>query len=396
MIQKIRNNSIEVKIFRVGNETVIFGYFCFVVFPVQNLSLTPDKQEMPLIAKQLLLSGEVKYRRARGSSIAAIARSLRISWAYCKKLLLLNPAQSTTPKARRVAKHLLQRRANVRRLALQVKVANHATYPVYPSASVIGKKIGVSKSTVLRDLHRNGLVSRVRKCHSCMEPRVRAKRVAFAKEWLRRPLRDLKDLVFTDEHVCNLNDNSARSQWVQLGQTPCLRERKSARNATPVLVWGAVGWNYRKLIVLHNKKRRYRRGRPNRGEIREAWEGPYRLTSEKYIRDVLCVIRQDFQGGRILQQDGARSHVSQTSMKWLRRQRVPVVENWPPYSPHLSPVENCWALLNRYIADQHPRDVDSLIAAARTGWNQIPQETINRMILSFRGRLEETVRRRGL
>ena len=346
--------------------------------------------------KNWLVAGEIKYRHRRGTSIACIARSLNISWTRCNNLLQWDPDAAVQQRTPRPPLNRIQkRRQQVMKLAQTITTTNNLPHPEFASANKIAQKLGVSRSTVIRDLKASGFVCRVRHCHSSMDPTVKAKRVAFAKAWLRKPQRSFNEIVFSDEHVITLNDNSSRTQWIRRGGKTCGRERKNPRNASPVLVWGAVGVKYRKLIILHNNKTKYRRGRPKRGEVRAPWEGPYRLTSEKYIRDVLKPVHRELRG-RIFQQDGARPHVGKVTMGWIRRNRVNVVENWPPYSPQLSPVENCWSLLDRGISERHPTDTNSLIRAAQEAWAAIPENVIDSTVLSFRSRLQRSVASNGL
>ena len=41
----------------------------------------------------------------------------------------------------------------------------------------------------------------------------------------------------------------------------------------------------------------------------------------------------------VFQQDGARAHISAVSRAWLNENIPNYIENWPPNSPDLSPIE---------------------------------------------------------
>ena len=42
----------------------------------------------------------------------------------------------------------------------------------------------------------------------------------------------------------------------------------------------------------------------------------------------------------IFMQDNARVHTARLSMAWLEENEVEVLEDWPPYSPDLNPIEH--------------------------------------------------------
>lgn len=348
--------------------------------------------------KRGALQAIAKWKRSKGCSIANIARALKISWTYAKKLLSDAPS---TRKERAVSSRVALRRVQVRKMALKIRRVRHPTRgmlkePQYPSAISIARVLGVSKSTVVRDLRACNLVCRVRKTMCSLDPKVASKRLLFANDWLRKSDCTLKKIVFSDEHVVTLNDSGKRTQWIRRGtKKTCPRERKSQRNASPIMVWGAIGHNYKKLIVLHTIKRKYPRGRPRSGEPPRIPYEPYRLTATKYQNHVLALIQSSLRS-RIFQQDGARPHISGETIQWLRRHHIQLMDSWPPYSPHLSPVENMWPLLNAGITERRPYNEETLIQAAHDAWEAIPQSVVNAAVLSFRRRLEETQANDGL
>jgi hypothetical protein len=54
-----------------------------------------------------------------------------------------------------------------------------------------------------------------------------------------------------------------------------------------------------------------------------------------------------------------------------------------------------WGILKKYIKGKHPTNLAELEANAIEGWNNISRETINKLVLSFRARLELVLLQRG-
>jgi transposase len=64
---------------------------------------------------------------------------------------------------------------------------------------------------------------------------------------------------------------------------------------------------------------------------------------------------------------------------WHRSLKVPkniTVVHLPPYSPELNPQENVWEFLkNTYLSNKVYRDLDHVIDACCSAWNQMTSET---------------------
>ncbi len=76
------------------------------------------------------------------------------------------------------------------------------------------------------------------------------------------------------------------------------------------------------------------------------------------------------------------------------------VVKWPPYSPDLNPIENVWKLLKEGIHKLHPdlgtlpKNQDSLfrlINAAIEVWEELPEEVLQRLVMSMRRRMQAVI-----
>ena len=73
-------------------------------------------------------------------------------------------------------------------------------------------------------------------------------------------------------------------------------------------------------------------------------------------------------------------------------------DEWPPSSPDLNPLDyHVWvAMLERYKTfHPKPKNIDELKKVLQLIWNQLPQDSINKAILSFTKRLRACVKARG-
>ena len=114
------------------------------------------------------------------------------------------------------------------------------------------------------------------------------------------------------------------------------------------------------------------------------------MTAQRYVELILRPVVVPFihQHNVTFQQDNARAHVARLSIAFLQQNNVDVLR-WPPYSPDLSPVEHIWDILDSRVRrlPQAPTTLQALREALIQEWNAIPQEQIDRLILSMTRRV---------
>ena len=116
----------------------------------------------------------------------------------------------------------------------------------------------------------------------------------------------------------------------------------------------------------------------------------------KLIEDCNNLAPNDF----IFQQDGAPAHTSRLAQDWLEQHSPDFIkkDEWPPNSPDLNPLDfHIWgAMLEKYQAHKpKPKNKAELKTVLQEIWDDLPQEPIDRAILSFRSRLLACIRAQG-
>lgn len=269
------------------------------------------------------------------------------------------------------------RRAIVKTLAGKTKVNNNRVNPEFGSLAAIRAElhstygIDVTRQTVHTDLRALGFVCRIRPRVPCTDLADYRRRLNFVRSIIARSISG-RDIIFSDEKLFTTNDFCGRSMWIAPGTTPLARE--NARWPVKLMVWGAIGHNFRALQVLRN-----------RHNDREG----FRLTTDTYIRRVLQIHIPAIRAtGKSFMQDGAACHTAGRTLNYLDKKGISLLGDWPARSPDLNPIERLWAILQVRVSRHHPRTIDDLHAAVVLEWNRLNTTTINGVVDDFDVRVQ--------
>ena len=100
--------------------------------------------------------------------------------------------------------------------------------------------------------------------------------------------------------------------------------------------------------------------------------------------------------GFLLVQDNARPHVARVCRQFLDDEGIDAID-WPSRSPDLNPIEHLWDVMYRCIRRRQvpPQTVQELTDALIQVWEEIPQDTIRRLIRSMPRCCRECIQARG-
>ena len=229
----------------------------------------------------------------------------------------------------------------------------------------------ISHDTVTRRLHKYGF--------SFLKPRVvqhltddqKKVRYNFCLRMLDTSEQIFPYIIFTDEsRFCNSPDNYMC--WRKKNDFTESATVQKAKKSLSLMVWGGIGYNFKSQLYFHNG--------PVRGqEYREC------LKETNFFNQA---DEQFGKGGYIFQQDGATCHTREDIIQFINQQSR-MLHGWPPNSPDLSPIEMVWAYMKKKQCSlPQPKNKEELISQIQQLWDEIPQESINKLILSFKYRLE--------
>jgi transposase len=244
---------------------------------------------------------------------------------------------------------------------------------------------------VQRDLKATGGMVRVRLFVPCADAHVVKKRKDFARYWASQPVSRVSLIVFSDEHMVSVNDFSCRTMYLWDKSDLLFRLRMRDQNVPRVHIWGAIGVGFRGPLVIFPRTEPAED--PSHGKPAEK---AFRVTADAYSRRCLTVLNRE-RGirHRIFMQDNARIHTAKSTQRKLDDMGWNLMQNWPPYSPDLNPIENLWAVLNRRVSELRPKSQEDLEEAVRKVWNTFPQAEIDNFCLSFVNKIKNCVKNNG-
>lgn len=262
--------------------------------------------------------------------------------------------------------------------------------PLYPTAPRIARRyleetgISMHATTCIRLLALAGKRSFVRPRHPNLQNR--DARYHFARRWFRRPA---QRVVFSDEHYISTNDNTNRRMYASSRDEVLPRERQRRQNIPNFQIWAAVGVGFKSDLIFFPKYN---------PEDDAGKKGGYRLTAVRYVRRCLSRVAEYLATHDVVfMQDGARAHTARSTLAYLERKGIEVMEGYPSHSPDLNPIESIWALLDRMIAERLTEQTDeALVAAAKSAWAEMDQGVIDAHVLSFKSKCAALVRSGGL
>ena len=205
-----------------------------------------------------------------------------------------------------------------------------------------------------------------------LDPDQQMLRMHFAGEMLDLYSDMLECIIFSDEsRFCNRPDNL--KIWKKKGDAcDSFSTIEYSKVIIKTMAWGAIGLNFKSKLYFHRKG----------------------VNGTAYIHclnhtNIFSSLDEQFGNGNYLfQQDGATCHHTDETIHFLLN-KCRSLHGWPPNSPDLSPIEMIWAYMKRKLAKlPRAKNVQELEAQLTQIWDEIPIATINKLILSFRYRLE--------
>lgn len=319
--------------------------------------------------------------------ITAVAKLVGRPWTTVKSCLARATERCSIDNMPRSGRPALLNRQARRRIAKAAKA--NRTMPRKAFRDRFAP--GVSLSTVDRVLREANIKKWLAKDRPKLKPEHVAKRLRWALERKDWTAEDFEGVVWSDE--CSVERGSdPRQIWVfqepaEKWLEECIRPKPKAREIS-VMVGGCFwGRNRGPLVCLD----------------RSITKTVYLRLLRRYLIPVLCMV-QDTLGNPCFQPDNAPVHKAEVVMNWFERMNI-TVEDHPPYSPDLNPIEHIWVELKRRLHQQYPGIADTrggpkavkkrLREVLPLVWETIPPEFFEKLWRSMPHRVAAVIEAKG-
>lgn len=260
------------------------------------------------------------------------------------------------------------------------------------STREVARAVGISAASVRRIAKRDlSLVCFKRTQAQVITEGTMQKRLRRCKALLKRlTLQKAKRVFFTDEKVFYLSPpiNTQNNRVWSTGKKEEIKSERllvqRAKFSARVMV--SAGICYKGKGRLHFV--------PEKVKINAAYYTDHLLPL--LVEDCNNLLGSDF----VFQQDGAPAHSSHQAQDWLELNCADFLSKgeWPPNSPDLNPLDfHVWgAMLTEYDRlESKPTNKAELQTVLQKIWEDLPQDSIDKAVLSFRRRLQACVRANG-
>jgi len=207
--------------------------------------------------------------------------------------------------------------------------------------------IPISEQTIQRRLQEEG----IRKWRGLKRPLLNDKHAKTRLKWAREhkywTVEDWAKVAWSDESAIQ-KDSDTRTVWVWRHQNKA--EKYASKNVVgkkrdggiSQMIWGCFVGNKLGPIVFID------------GTIRKE---EYIAILEQNLLDYIDALTADDIQDIVFQQDNARPHTANVTLKWLKEAAEEhgfTIMEWPPNSPYMNPIENLWSHIKLELHWRYP------------------------------------------
>lgn len=95
------------------------------------------------------------------------------------------------------------------------------------------------------------------------------------------------------------------------------------------------------------------------------------------------------------QHAGAPCHQTKYVKTWIAKQGFQILGPWPGNSPYLNPIENCWVILKRKVAERNPTSLSDLRETLKQVWiTEITPDYYEKLCISMPDRIQAVLEKK--
>ena len=239
--------------------------------------------------------------------------------------------------------------------------------------------LNVCDSTITNYLHANGYYCRRTIAKPFVSDQNQIKRLKFAQDHIQWRYNEWSKVMWSDESRFTLYSNHQNYVWRKSDEKhnpECMKGTIGQQKS--VMVWGCFGG--KKLGKFHRI------------------EGT--LNYEKYYGILRYQMRDNgrkiFNGSKwLFQHDNAPPHKKANREAILLKSDLFDLMEWPAQSPDINPIENLWGIIETKTKDRKCKNEDELFELLQQAWNEIQEETLEKLIQSMHKRCEQLIASNG-
>lgn len=236
-------------------------------------------------------------------------------------------------------------------------------------------KNSISISTCKRILRRYGLRGYRAAKKPLLKKNHKIRRKKFSRNLLGWPTSKLNSIVYSDE--CRIEMHRKKNVFVRRQKGHNFRPQyttKTFKEAnSSINIWGYIKSTGERGIVLFD-------GNLDSLKYQELLEKIYIVKHRRY---------------ELFMQDGARCHTAKSTMAFLRKKKIKVIEDWPAQSPDLNPIENLWSVLKKQVHTNTFHNKQELWKVVEEEFEKIPTNYIKNLFKSVPKRLKLCIANKG-
>lgn len=313
----------------------------------------------------LYVRAKIREKAREGSSAPDLSREFGVHVATVYRII------SEGERRRKRRGRPLKTSAHERRRILEFFRQNPLA-----SASTAPQALGfsVSASTVRRILRMNNFRYLPARVPTLLLPATVRSRREFALAHVSWNQHQWDKVIFTDEKKFNLigSDAIRISAWTAAHQRYEISRIQPSQAS--LMVWGAIS---------------------SIGTLHLLCTDPS-ITAQTYVdmleQDFFLNMEYDLPDGMIWMHDNAPPHRARHTQEYFERKGIEVLK-WPPHSPDLNPIENCWGILTQklYEHGKSYRNTTELWEALSVKWREISHQTIRNLYNSMQKRCSDVL-----